>query len=203
MLYHTPCYHAVPHPMFSCCWHTQGCIPELLSLILSPSSNAVPYLGRHWACAIDVLELVATLGSCHQPGIDGDVKDQRWVRKALQFVDSLSPSLAAVFDCADAAGSLKLRQAWGLTVRCERAIRAAAPRWDVLGADGRYDLADSICLSVTASLLRLVDQQPSAAWNAEDTAASLLQLLTSNAATMLKLARCTGQMDGTLLSASI
>ena len=30
-------------------------------MILRPTSNALAFLPRHWACAIDVVELVATL----------------------------------------------------------------------------------------------------------------------------------------------
>lgn len=32
-------------------------------MIMRPSPDASPYLCRHWACAIDVVEMVATLGN--------------------------------------------------------------------------------------------------------------------------------------------
>lgn len=40
----------------------QGCLLPLLSMICNPDSCDLAYLPRHWACAIDVVELVATLG---------------------------------------------------------------------------------------------------------------------------------------------
>ena len=162
--------------------------------MLLPDNFSAAYLPRHWACAIDVVEMVATLGDCSQPEVAGAVG--RWDKTAWNFMSCLLPVLNEACNLSVNAGSLTLRQAWGLTVRSERAIRAAAPHWGALEAGGWGELAEGICLNTSRFL---VDEVPSEAWSAEDTAVSLLQLLTSNTATLLKLARYAGRMDSTLL----
>ena len=160
----------------------QDCIPYLLYM-LWPHNPSAAFLARHWACAIDVVELIAKLGGCSRPEVAGEV--QRWDRRAWPIMGSLVPSL----DPTNAVCSLTLRQAWCLTVRSERALREAAPHWGVLAAGGWGDVADSVFFGASYMLAGLVDKEPSAVWNVEDSATSLLQLLTSNAATQLKSGR--------------
>ena len=120
--------------------------------MLWPHNTSAAYLARHWACAIDVVEMVATLGDCSRPEVASE--DRRWDRRAWPITGLLLPSVnKAVHDNRTGAiCSLTLRQAWGLTVRSERAIRAAAPHWGALAAGGWGELADRICFGA-ASLL--------------------------------------------------
>ena len=53
--------------------------------MLWPHNSNSAYFARHWACAIDVVEVVATLGDCSRPEVAGD--DMRWDRKALRLAE--------------------------------------------------------------------------------------------------------------------
>ena len=114
--------------------------------MLWPHNTSAAYLARHWACAIDVVEMVATLGDCSRPEVASE--DRRWDRRAWPITGLLLPSVnKAVHDNRTGAiCSLTLRQ------RSERAIRAAAPHWGALAAGGWDELADRICFGA-ASLL--------------------------------------------------
>ena len=164
--------------------------------MLWPHNPSAAYLPRHWACAIDVIELVATLDG-EGSRLDAGGDDQRWSRRALPIMEPLIPSLDLTSDDSTLC-SLTLKQAWGLTVRSERALRAAAPHWGALEAGGWGVLTYGVFLSASHLLARLVVTERSEAWNVEETAASLLQLLTSNSVTLLKVARRM-QMDECLL----
>ena len=183
--------------------HTQGCILALLSMLWPHNSNPA-YLARHWACAIDVVELVATLRDSCQPESGGTA--QPWNRKTLGFVRSLIPSLDEAYRTLikEDIGSLTLRQSWGLTVRCERAIRAAAPHWGAIEAAGWSSVAGRIYLITSRMLTRLVNMRKPGAWTTEeDAAGSLLLLLASNTATLLKFARHSRLMDEDLLQSGL
>ena len=174
--------------------------------MLWPNNSDTAYLARHWACAIDMVELVATLGDCSQPEVGAD--DQRWDRRAWRSMASLLDWQDEVYGCGDIAVSLTIRQAWGLTVRCERAIRAAAPHWGVLEAgleSGWSDAVYNTCLTTSRLLAAFANGEAvlAEACFTEATAATLLQLLTSNAATLIKLAWHTGKMDKTLFMRSV
>ena len=176
----------------------QDCIPALLAM-LWPHNSSAAYLARHWACAIDVLEMVATLGDCRRLEVAGEIR--RWDGRAWPIMGLLVQPVnnAVRDDLTGAVCSLNLRQAWGLAVRSERALRSVALHWSALEASRWGHLADNICLGATSLLSNFVERKTSAAWKAVATAASLLQLLTSNTATLLKVARYSGRMDGTVM----
>ena len=65
----------------------------LLAMIMHPIPGVVFYLARHWACAIDVVELVATLGgsgSSGRGGVRAPDEDQPWPRAAYALSDDFS-----------------------------------------------------------------------------------------------------------------
>ena len=167
--------------------------------MLWPHNFSSAYFARHWACAIDVIELVATLGDCSRPEIAGD--DMRWDKVALEAMSLLLPYVNdAVFSLTGAACRLTLRQAWGLTMRSERALREVAPHWSKLEAGGRSSAPLCTCLGATSLLASLVHEKPLEAWKAEDTSALLLQLLTSNTASLLKLCWHSGRSEGVVMN---
>ena len=171
----------------------------MLQSMLWPHNFSSAYFARHWACAIDVIELVATLGDCSLPEIAGD--DMRWDKVALGAMHLLLPFVNnAVLSLTGAAGRLTLRQAWGLTLRSERALREVAPHWSKLEAGGRSSAPLCTCLGATSLLASLVHEKPLEAWKAEDTSALLLQLLTSNTASLLKLCWHSGRSEGVVMN---
>ena len=121
------------------------------------------YWARHWACAVDVLELLSTEAACTVGGDQGitglspndtfgrlkgvllklisvQYRPGGQYRPLLNIVPTICTLPCPIHsstclllgpgDATPAAVAQRTtRQLWGLTARCERAIRAMAPSW--------------------------------------------------------------------------
>ena len=97
----------------------------------------------------------------------------------------------------DISGWRLLRQLWGLTVRCERAMRAMAPHWQ----EQEASWGEAACLfeRLASPALWLCQFIKIESEGGQPVPGPVLQLLASSAATVLKAARIVGIDAGLLL----